>query len=85
MINFKGRYFQKDIILMNVRWYVGYALSYRDIEELMAERGLNIDHATIQRWVVKYSPKLEANFLKRFKKSVGEPIIFPLESVFLKL
>jgi len=57
---------------MSIRWYVGYALSYRDVEELMAERGLEIDHATIQRWVVKYSPKLEANFSKSFKKRLGK-------------
>jgi len=46
MINFRGRHFQKDIILMSVRWYVSYALSYRDIEELMAERGLSIPPLT---------------------------------------
>ena len=59
MLSFKGRHFKKTIILMGVRWYVAYALSYRDIEELMAERGLSVDHATVNRWVIKYSPKLE--------------------------
>ena len=43
---------------MAVRWYVAYALSYRDIEELMNERGIEVDHATIQRWVAEYSPEL---------------------------
>ena len=43
----------KSIILMVVRWYVAYALSYRDIEELLLERGLKIDHSTINRWVVE--------------------------------
>ncbi|HEX6825464.1 MAG TPA: IS6 family transposase, partial [Nitrospiraceae bacterium] len=47
---------------MGVRWYVAYPLSYRHVEELMEERGVPIDHATIQRWVVKYSPLLEEAF-----------------------
>ena len=71
MINFKGRHFKNEIILMSVRWYVAYALSYRDIEELMAERGLKVDHATINRWVIKYAPLLEAEFSRRHKSSVG--------------
>jgi transposase-like protein len=50
---------------MGVRWYVAYPLSYRHVEELMEERGVPIDHATIQRWVVKYSPLLEAAFHRR--------------------
>lgn len=67
-INFKGRHFFKDIILMEVRWYVAYSLSYRDIEELMSERGINVDHATINRWVIKYSAELLDAF-KAKKKS----------------
>ena len=59
MINFKGRHFEKTIILMVIRWYLAYSLSYRNIEEMMRERGISIDHATIQRWVVKYAPLLE--------------------------
>jgi putative transposase len=58
-INFKGAHFPPDIILMGVRWYVAYPLSYRHVEELLEERGVPIDHATIQRWVVKYRPLLE--------------------------
>src|SRR5262244_1924813 len=64
-ISFKGAHFPQDIILMGVRWYVAYPLSYRHVEELMEERGVPIDHATIQRWVVKYSPQLEAAFHRR--------------------
>ena len=56
-ISFKGAHFPQDIILIGVRWYVAYPLSYRHVEELMEERGVSIDHATIQRWVVKYSPQ----------------------------
>ena len=68
-ISFKGAHFPKDIILMGVRWYVAYPLSYRHVEELMEERGVPVDHATIQRWVVKYSPLLEEAFHRR-KRSV---------------
>ena len=71
MINFKGRHFEDVIILMSVRWYLAYPLSYRQIEELMAERGVDVDHSTINRWVVKYSPLLENEFTKRYKSQVG--------------
>jgi transposase-like protein len=47
---FKWRHFQTDIILLCVRWYLRYSLSYRDLEEIMLERGLHVDHTTIYRW-----------------------------------
>src|SRR6478609_10921478 len=56
---FKWRHFQADIILLCVRWYLRYALSYRDLEEMMLERGLHVDHTTIDRWVQRYAPELE--------------------------
>jgi len=62
MISFKGAHFAKDIILTYVRWYVAYPLSYRQLEEMMQERGASADHSTIHRWVLKYSPQLEAAF-----------------------
>jgi transposase-like protein len=62
MVSFKGAHFVQDIILTCVRWYLAYPLSYRQVEELMEERGVSIDHATINRWVLKYSPQLEAAF-----------------------
>ena len=65
MISFKGAHFPQDIILMGVRWYLAYPLSYRHVEELMEERGVPVDHATIQRWVVKYSPQLEEALHRR--------------------
>jgi putative transposase len=70
MISFKGAHFVKDIILTCVRWYLAYPLSYRQLEELMQERGVPVDHATIHRWVLKYTPRLEAAFHRR-KRSVG--------------
>ncbi len=69
-ISFKGRHFQHDMILQSVRWYLAYSLSYRDIEELMHERGFSVDHSTINRWVLHYAPQLEAAF-RRKKKRVG--------------
>ena len=68
--HFKGRHFQHDMILQSIRWYLAYALSYRDIEEMMAERGFSVDHSTINRWGLHYSPQLEAAF-RRKKKRVG--------------
>ena len=56
---FKWRHFEADIILCAVRWYLRYALSYRDIEELMHERGVSVDHTTVFRWVQRYAPELE--------------------------
>jgi putative transposase len=64
-VNFQGAHVPQDIILIGVRWYVAYPLSYRHIEELMAERGVAVDHATINRWVVKYSPQFETAFHRR--------------------
>ena len=58
-VSFKGAHFPKEVILMGVRWYVAYPLSTRHVEELMEERGVEVDHSTINRWVIKYSPQLE--------------------------
>jgi len=57
-ILFQGRHFQDVIIILCVRWYLRYSLSYRDLEEMMAERGLAVDHVTIWRWVQHYAPIL---------------------------
>ncbi len=70
-LNFEGRWFEKEMILQCVRWYVAYPLSYRQIEEIMAERGLEVDHSTINRWVLRYAPLLEKEF-RQFKAPVGE-------------
>jgi putative transposase len=71
MIKFKGRHFPKDLIMMAVRWKLALPLSYRAIEELMAERGTTLDHSPVQKWVVYYAPQLEEEFRKR-KKPVGQ-------------
>ena len=55
---FLGRHFQDEIIVLCLRWYLRYSLSYRDLEEMMAERRLSLDHSTIARWVLRYAPIL---------------------------
>jgi putative transposase len=64
-ISFKGAHFPPQIILMGVRWYLAYPLSTRHVEELMLERGVHVDHSTVNRWVIKYSPQLEEAFHRR--------------------
>ena len=64
-VSFKGAHFPPEVILMGVRWYLAYPLSTRHVEELMEERGVKVDHSTINRWVVKYSPQLEQEFHRR--------------------
>lgn len=55
-IDFKGSHYPKSVILYAVFFYVRYAVSYRDLEEIMVERGVDIDHATLNQWVVKFAP-----------------------------
>ena len=56
---FKWRHFKPEIIVCGVRWYLRSAWSYRDVEELMLERDLSVDHATVFRWVQRYAPELD--------------------------
>ena len=60
-IGFKGSHYPKPVILYAVFFYIRYGVSYRDLEEIMAERGVEIDHATLNRWVVKFSPLIAEN------------------------
>src|SRR6202012_2573081 len=59
-----------EVILLTVRWYVAYSLSLRNLEEMMAERGVEVDHSTVHRWVIRLVPLLEKAFVKR-KRPVG--------------
>jgi putative transposase len=70
MIDFKGSHFEKEIILWGVRWYVAYPISYRQLEEMMRERGASVDHSTLSRWVIKYAPEFEKQF-RRCQQLVG--------------
>src|SRR5207253_5800084 len=64
---FKYRHYQAEIILLCVRWYLRYSLSYRDLEEIMIERGLSVDHTTIYRWVQRYAPIFEKRCRARLR------------------
>ena len=55
---FAGFRFPSDVIVLAVRWYLRFGLSYRDVEELLAERGVEVDHVTIYRWVLRFTPLL---------------------------
>jgi putative transposase len=65
MTDFKGSQFEREIILWGVRWYVAYPISYRQLEERMGERGVAVDHSTLNRWVIKYAPECEKQFRRR--------------------
>jgi putative transposase len=70
MIEFKDSHFERDVVLWAFRWYVAYPVSYRQLEEMMGEHGVEVDHATLNRWVLKYVPLLEQEFRVR-KEAVG--------------
>jgi len=67
--NFKWKHFQPEIIITCVRWYLKYPLSYRNLEEMMWERNIEIDHTTIMRWVNQYSPEINKRIRKYLKKT----------------
>jgi len=71
MIDFRGHRFERDLILTSVRWYLVYPLSDRNLEEMLAERGVEVDHSSVYRWVQKFTPQLEAAFRKGQKRPVG--------------
>ena len=81
-MRFTGRHFPKEVILTATRWYVRYKLSYRDVEELLAERGIKVDHSTLNRWVVKYAPLLAAQ-ARRHKRGVG--VSWRLDETYIKV
>src|ERR1700709_1226001 len=70
MIEFKGSHFKRDVILWAIRWYVAYPIGYRQLEEVMEEHGVEVDHATLNRWVLKYVPLLDQEFRAR-KRPMG--------------
>ena len=66
---FKWRHFLPEVILMCVRWYLRYPLSYRDLEEMMLDRGLEVDHTTIYRWVQSYSKEFDKRVRSYLKQT----------------
>ena len=83
MIDFRGHRVEKDIILLCVRWYLAYPLSYRNLEEMMEERGIQVDHSNIYRWVQKFTPPLEAAFRNGKKRPVGSS--WRMDETYLKI
>ena len=65
--DFRGRHFEAALIVQAVCWYLRYPLSYHDIEELFLERGLEVDHSTLNRWVLAYAPLIETR-LRQFRQ-----------------
>lgn len=66
---FKWKHYQSEIILLTVRWYLRYNLSFRDLVEMMEERGLSIAHTTIMRWVHQYGPELDKRIRHHLKQT----------------
>ena len=68
---FSGYRFPPEVIMLGVRWYLRYGLSYRDLEELLAERGVTVDHVTLYRWVHRFTPLL-ANAARPCRQAAGD-------------
>ncbi|MGS0533901.1 IS6 family transposase (plasmid) [Bacillus mycoides] len=66
---FKWKHYQPDVILLTVRWYLRYNLSFRDLVEMMEERGLSLAHTTIMRWVHQYGPELDKRVRRHLKST----------------
>src|SRR3984957_6126872 len=64
---FKWRQFEPEVILLAVGWYLRFSLSYRDVEELLVERGLSVDHVTVWRWVQRYAPEIQRRLRPRLR------------------
>jgi IS6 family transposase len=65
---FRGRHFRDDVIVLCLRWYLRYSLSYRDVGEMVTERGLRVDHSTIARWVLRYAPVLNERLRRHIRR-----------------
>jgi|TARA_B110000902_G_scaffold166201_1_gene189735 putative transposase len=81
-IDFKGAHYPKVVIVHAVFFYVRYAVSYRDLEEILAERGVAVDHATLNRWVVKYAPLVAAN-AQAMKRPTG--VSWRMDETYIKV
>jgi hypothetical protein len=70
---FRWRQFEPEVILLAVGWYLRFSLSYRDVEELLVERGLHADHVTVWRWVQRYAPEMERRLPTSMSRAVTMP------------
>ena len=82
IIDFKGNHFPKSVTLFAVFFYVRYGVSYWDLEDIMAERGVEIDHATLNRWLVKFSPLIAASAQARKKRTA---VSWRMEATYIKV
>jgi len=82
MLNTKGMRFPLDVILVCIRWYAAYPLSYRHLEEMMDERGVSVDHSSISRWAIRFLPLLEKVFRKH-KRPVG--VSWRMDETYIKV
>ena len=82
MLKLKGMRFPKEIILLCIRWYAAYPLSYRNLEEMMQERGVYVDHSSVSRWAIKFMPMLEKIFRKH-KRAVG--VSWRMDETYIKV
>jgi len=80
LISFKGAQYPKSVILFAVYFYVRFPVSYRDLEEIMAERGADLDHATLNRWVEKYAGAI-AEEAHRWKSPTGRSWRMPSRDI----
>ena len=82
MLNTKGLRFPIDVILVCIRWYAAYPLSYRHLEEMMQERGVFVDHSSINRWAIRFLPLLEKVFRKH-KRPAG--VSWRMDETYIKV
>jgi IS6 family transposase len=68
---FKGRQFTAEVILWAVRWYLQFPISYRDLEHMLRDRGVSVDHTTIYRWIQAYAPELEKRMRPHLRPTTG--------------
>jgi transposase-like protein len=78
-----GYRFPREVIAVAVRWYLRYGLSYRDVEELLAERGIEVDHATIYRWVQRFTCEF-IDSGRRARHAVASSVVVILEPQILR-
>ena len=78
---FKGRHFDREIIVLCVRWYLSFKLSSRDLVQMMAERGVTLTHTTILRWVQRYVPEFEKRW-NQYARPVGGS--WPCDEIYIK-
>lgn len=79
---FKWRCFEPSVILLCVRWHCRHQLSYRDLEEMLSERGLPVDHTTVWRWVQRYTPEINRRMRPHMKMSGTS---YPRDETYVKV